>query len=185
MKSKKGMELSINFLVVVILSIVMLGLGLALVRTFFATSEELSKDIDDTTRARINELLSFGQVTALPFNAKNLKPEQGTVFALGVLNVEPNPIKLRVQVDSIGGFDPQNQKIAEDLTSWVKYDPNPFTLDPHEQKDNPIFIRPSKTALKGTYIFNTCFCKENECTKDCRSSANIYGTIQKIRVTVT
>jgi len=180
-KQKKGLELSINFLVVIILSIVMLSLGIYLVRTFFAQSQELTTEIDDATRNRINELLSFGEITALPFNIKEVKAGERGIFGLGVLNVKPQPTTLQIKVIPVGGFDPLNQPIQADLTTWVKYDPNAFTLQPQEQKENPILIRVPPNAVKGTYIFNTCAC-EGSCTT-C-SAANRYGSIQKIRVTI-
>ena len=71
-KNKTGIELSINFIVVVILSVVILSIGLVLVRTFFAKTTEIKSSLDDQTKSKITEMLSFGEITAMPFNKKQI-----------------------------------------------------------------------------------------------------------------
>ena len=53
--NKKALELSINFLVIVIISLVILSAGILLIKKYFAEAEELHKEISQETEIQINE----------------------------------------------------------------------------------------------------------------------------------
>ena len=57
MKGKKGIELSLNFLVVLILSIVVLVGGITLTRSFLSTVEDQEEMVDAQTKRQIESLL--------------------------------------------------------------------------------------------------------------------------------
>lgn len=158
MMNKKGIELSINFIVVVILSIVILSIGLVLVRTFFAKTTEIKASLDDQTKSKITEMLSFGEITAMPFNKKQIFAGEYAVYGLGILNVEKQPKEFIVEVTANAAYDKANNLIVSFSPGveqeWILYDEESFSLDAQEQKELSILVTVPKATVSGNYIFD-------------------------------
>jgi hypothetical protein len=165
MKSKKGIELSINFIVVIILSMVILGSGLYLVRSFFSNTVELKAQLDEQTKSKIVELLTYGDMTALPFNRKTINLEERAVFGLGILNINTYDGNFSVRIDAFNAYDKNNIIIPwfvhdnvnndfKEENRWLKYDKAPFKVKAHEQAEIPILVNVPKNATKGVYTFD-------------------------------
>lgn len=175
--SKKGIQLSINFLVIVILSIVMLTLGILLVQTFFGKTEEIKRDLDVQTKDKIAELLTYGEITALPYSKKTVSGGDQALFGLGVLNVDRENYKT-FYVDIVPSkFVTKRNEVEDnpDVEDWLLYDDETFNLAPHESKQVSILVTPPSNARIGTYIFNV---------QVLETSGARYGNLNKMYVTI-
>jgi len=84
---KKGFELQVTFLVVMIISIVIFISGLYLMRQFFTATTTFQAQIDADTQREIERRLSeSGEKVSLPINRKSFKVGEGQAFGLGILN---------------------------------------------------------------------------------------------------
>lgn len=84
---KQGMELQVTFLVVMLISIVIFGSGLYLVRKFFTATAAFQEQIDADTQREIERRLSeSGEKVSLPINRKQFKVGEERAFGLGIIN---------------------------------------------------------------------------------------------------
>ena len=150
---KKAIELSINFLIVIILSIVMLTLGIALITNFFTTTEEVRQELDTQTIAELSSLLEQGQLSAIAFNRQKIPAGESGIFVLGILNANTENTFFRVEIVFSGAYTGDNQQInIENAENWLLYSNN-ITLGPQEKGSIPINVKVPEGIQKGTYIY--------------------------------
>ena len=179
MKSKKGaIELSINMLVVIILSLIILAGGIALLYKFLGNAQELKATLDARTEEEIqNLLLQEGKQVALPQNKAMIKRGEQKTFGLGVLNSgAPETFMVFVNPSSpnyisLDGIEEENLAVS----SWVLYDNSPIQLDEQGSYSVAILVVVPADAVSGTYLFDVVVQ---------RSNGQRYGPIQKIQVDV-
>jgi len=176
---KKAFELSINFLVIVIIAIVMLALGLKLITDFFGKATEIHAIIDEGTKAEINEMLSRGEQVAVPFNLKQISKGEQDTFGIGILNTAKTDLDFQIMIDFDKAFGTDDSQLnVQDAENWLLYDDEVFNLEPSENKQIPVLVQVPKNAKPGTYIFNV-FVFQKTSQNDLP-----YGSTNKIRVIV-
>ena len=172
---KKAMELSINFIVILILSIVMLTSGILLLQRFIGSTQDLHRELDTQTINELERLLGTGQMTVIAFNNKAIKPGDSEIFGLGILNVKRTTEDFKVEVKASGAYTPANQKINIDpgyQESWLLYH-GEARLEPDETTKIGIMVIPPRDATQGRYIY----------TVEIKAGQENYG-VEKIYVTV-
>lgn len=86
-KGKKAMELSINFIVTLILAIVVFSMGLSIAFKLVNKVTNVQKDVDESTKQQIEGLiLRTNQRVVLPFNSKIVNKGKTEVFNVGIYN---------------------------------------------------------------------------------------------------
>ncbi|HLC80668.1 hypothetical protein J4207_04230 [Candidatus Woesearchaeota archaeon] len=167
MNRKAAIELSMNFLVVIIISLVILAGGVSLLYKFIKVGKDSIVLIDDQTRVQLEQLLDDGSLVALPYVAKTIKRGNDFVFGLGVLNIKAGG---KLTFTTII----KQSKGAGELP--VLYDSIPFALEKNQKHTQGILISVPKNAPSGTYIFDVKVLIEGE--------DDPYGGVKKITVTV-
>ncbi len=177
MKTKKGaIELSVNMLVVIIISVVILAGGIALLYQLLGQAEVLERDLDSRTKEELQRLLlQEGKQVALPWNKVMIKRGEQNSFGLGILNsgiLESFTVLINPAL-----FIPPEGEPQEDppTASWVLYDNEPFPLKEQESKQIRILVSVPEDAASGTYLFDV---------KVQKSNGQRYGPIQKIQIGV-
>ncbi len=160
--NKKGFELSINFIVMLILATVVFGFGLYFVRMLFTEAGEIKAQLDRDSEARINLMLDRGEMVAFPISTKTIKQNEVAVFGLGVLNVKDDAVNFKVTVECSLALDKADNPIDECGGKW-SFDKEPLTPDifdvavfslmKNEKQVIPIAIQPPKGKPVGTYAF--------------------------------
>jgi len=84
---KKGFEVTITFIVTLILSVVILGSSLILVNMFFGEAGKIKASIDAQTESQIMSMLAGGAKVAVPVNRVEAKIGKLATFGVGILNV--------------------------------------------------------------------------------------------------
>jgi len=158
MKNKKGaIGLSVETIVVVIISLVILAGGITLMYKWIFASESFKQTIDEQTNAELERLLvEQGKQVALPRNVADLNRKESHVFGIGILNVGPeNSFRIEVSppidmADGSGNIVP----ITVNKEDWLLFDGEPFTLKQGESVKKSIEVNaPVENTPLGQYVF--------------------------------
>ncbi len=86
--SRRGVELAINTLVVIILGVVMLGAGLFLFVSLFGAITETVRDVDEVTKAKLREeMMRAGDNVLADYTIREIRRGKFGQFNVGVHNV--------------------------------------------------------------------------------------------------
>jgi len=178
--NRKAIQLSVNFMVILIITLIVFGMAMYLLNMFFGTAKEIKENIDTQTEKEIQRVLFSGERVAMPINRKEIKRGSSGVFGLGILNVESGPeftIKIEhgplIQNNEIVDPNPTTLKILQEYNKTIKN---------NEHVVVPIPVRVPRGAAVGTYILDLYVCDCDVCSCDI---GNTYdGTVHKIYVNV-
>jgi len=183
--NRKAIQLSVNFMVILIITLIVFGMAMYLLNMFFGTAKEIKENIDTQTENEIQRVLFSGERVAMPINRKEIKRGSSGVFGLGILNVESGP-EFTIKIESGPLILQDNTKIESD-----QVDPKLGFLPEYKKtvKNNEhvvvsVPVRVPRGAAVGTYILDlyVCDCDTLNC---CSSVADTYdGTVHKIYVNV-
>lgn len=176
MNKKAAIELSVNFIVVIILSLVIVSSGIYVISKFFTESEKLQGTIQDATESEIESLLAPGQQVAIIKNRKSISGGNNDYFNLIVLNIRGEKTDFNVDITFNKAYDSSNNEIsilADDAEKWLHYISD-FSLDNNKAKKLSIFVAVDKSAKKGEYIFDV----------DVKQTGESYGSKNKLYVIV-
>jgi hypothetical protein len=181
---KRGIEISINFIVIMILAIVTLAMGLIIFNMIFKSGTELEKEVSQSTKDQINRLMMTGdQAVAMPEFIKDMSIGEQYAFGLGIKNSRAAAQQFTVNVmfnfavDSKDADKTQEAVASADIASWYFEKIGPITVNPNSLQVISIPIRPgSKAKDDWVYVFNVE-------VKD--SNGQRYGDLQKIYARIT
>lgn len=168
---KGAVALSVNFLVVIIIAIVILGLSFFLFSRVIKEVKEFDEQLDEQYEEQIWRLLDTGGVVVAPRNTQTV--ERGNVgrFGIGVRNIiEEEPILLfSIEVS------PQTVGLCEAKSEWliIPRDKDRNIIR-HTQDIFLIGVDIPKDTPKCTYVYNV----------NVTYGIDPYGTMQKIYVDV-
>ncbi|MFC1800887.1 hypothetical protein ACFLZB_00270 [Nanoarchaeota archaeon] len=174
---KKGFELSISFIVVIVLAVVLLILGIVLLNTFIGGAGDIKKDLDEQTDRQLTELLEGGKQIVLPFNRQTISRGDSHIFGIGILNIgNSGTFSMKVTnstaVQKDGVTPIQDYEI--DADDWFRYDKETFLIDENEQRKDAILAEVPKNAPAGTYVFNVYVSKDG----------SQYDVVKKLYITI-
>ena len=174
MNKKAAIELSVNFLVIIIISLVVLSSAILITRQIFKGATELKATLDTQTESQIEALLNEGRPVAVAFNRKEIARGEHSVFGVGVLNLlEPGTFNLFVVFKN--AFDSAEEEIScSDCSGWLLYDEDAFELGTNGENKIAVLIGVPKDAAIGTYIFDV----------KAEMDGASYGDLQKIYIEV-
>jgi len=174
--NKKAFELSINFIVMLILATVVFGFGLYFVRMLFTEAGNIKAQLDKDTEDRIISLLDRGEMVAFPISTKDISQDDNAVFGLGVLNVKDNRALFQVATVCSIAVAPSGNEILDGCSGTWTINPAPFYLEKNEKKLVPIAIQPpiSGTVKEGTYAFTVVVMADDK----------VYGSPKQIYVNI-
>lgn len=149
--------MSINALVIIIISLVIFGGGISLLYKLMAGAESFKATLDQKTEAELRRLLEIeSQKVALPLHTAYLYPGEFHSFGLGILNIEEEEKEFNIEIRLSKALDEKEDEISPppDISGWLLFVPGPYSIKPNEYKLIPIGVEAPKNALKGTYIFD-------------------------------
>lgn len=173
MNKKASMELSVNFLVVMIICLLLLGVGIFLVTKGISVSERWNKDVDEGQKRQVLNLMSNGGLVFVVPTQVTIDRGDKYAFTLGISNELGKESQFSFTVAQ------ENQLLRGTPVIY-------FIGDAVKVKNNdhhfwPIMIEMPKEAEKGTFIFNIYVCNDVNCKP---SSAKRYGEMQQILINV-
>ena len=163
---KRGFQLSIGFIVTLIITLVIFIGSIYFLGQFYSATEEFREEIDRNSEAELRALIRDGSIVAIPINKANLKISSGKSFWIGIHNILQDEKDFGVQVDWSGAYSHSGQEILEASAhitdTWVLYSEGPHIIPSNEFVPVPIRIVVGDTVdgtlrtPKGTYSFNVC-----------------------------
>ncbi|HLC51755.1 MAG TPA: hypothetical protein VJI98_00755 [Candidatus Nanoarchaeia archaeon] len=179
MKRRGAIDLSINMIVMIIISLAILTGGIILLNKFITGADEIKASLDQKTDERLNDLLvDQGKKVALPFHTATILRGDSHTFGIGILNVGGVGSKFRINVEFVKLIAPDGSDRtteALNIASWSRFDRNELTVEEGEHLKKTILILVPKDALPGQYVFTARIFLPN---------GEIYGNRQDFFVTV-
>jgi hypothetical protein len=168
MNKRGALELSANFLVIMILSVVMFGFGLYFTYKIFDASNQRTVEIDQATEQRMEELFNDGSRIVIPFQTKTIRRGSVGVYAVGVLNTLDSggdtvfTINPEQQLGLCGtlqcptaGYDKDGQQLSDTDMQKVQIlykNPYQITLKKNQRQKFALGVDVANDAKSGTYI---------------------------------
>jgi hypothetical protein len=173
---KRGIELAVNFLVVFILMIVVLGLGLTLFFKLKAGTEQINQDVSEETRRQIEEvMITSGSKVMIPFVIEDIQRGKSGYFLIGIENILDQPAEFKIKVTA-GQAD-------ADQPHYIEAD-NAVTISPHERVYRKLWFNVPKAAASKQFIYNVRVCRAESGMTDTECPADMvtYPPLQKVYV---
>ena len=85
--NKKALELSVNFMVIIIISIVIFSLGISLINMFSERTEQIRTNVEDITERDVQDILTQGEIVSIPKYRQPIKKGDKGAFHLSIVNV--------------------------------------------------------------------------------------------------
>jgi hypothetical protein len=175
MNRKAAIGLSINTLVVVIISLVVLGGGITLLYKFIGGAEEIKGELDQKTKTELERLLvDQGKPVALPLHVAYVNRGEQHVFGIGILNIGGVGDDFNIEVELSKVLDETETEISVSTGSWLLYNTKSIKILEGEHVSESILVNVPKTAPNGQYIFSVRI----------NSESKQYGNTQKFYVNV-
>ena len=178
---RASIQLSTNFLVVLIICLLLLGIGIRLITMFVSSSEKMKYEVDEYHKRELEKImLSEGGVVATYPTTVTVHRGDHVDFALAISNEKGFDNNFSMKVEHANPIAMNDKKL------YVK---GPYFIKNNEQYFTTIRIIIDKDASSGTHIFNLYVYNT---TKYNASGAvdypaiglDIYGDIQKLHVNV-
>lgn len=156
---KAVLGLSMEFLVTVIISLVILAGGVALLYTFIEGGKKAQEDLDQRTQEELERLLvDEGKQVALPLHTAEISAGESHLFGIGILNIgglETEEFMIKVEPLKLINQNNQAEDISGDqsVKDWLLYNNEILKIKENEHFSEKIFVEVPKTAKKGQYIF--------------------------------
>ena len=187
MSRKAAVELSMNFMVIIILGIVILSMGIYFAARAFNAANKVAYSLDKQTEQHIWDLLDTGDPVVAPIYSADTLRGKTAVFWIGVRNIEydSNFIVLIEDHVNVGGeCDSSTLKVL--LTAESDMHKTAVKKLKANTKDTfAIPITVPNTAKKNCeYAFNVKVYRCPEDTPDCLDPRIDYGSVQKLYVVV-
>ncbi len=156
---KAAIELSMNFLVVIIISIVIVGLGMILFFNLKGNAEDYKDTIDQQTQEQLKALmLNNNYKVAVYPNQLTIDNGKGEMVGLGIKNEFNEKREFTIELISVKYYE-TSDSTADDIDTWnVNEQTNeiqfyqPSFIKPKEQKTTGILIKMPSNAVSGEYV---------------------------------
>ena len=196
MANKKGIELGINFIVILVLAVAVFVLGFA----FIFNALNSANDLLDRAKPRINEELgnkiANGETVAVYPEMLMLNRGESGVFGIGIFNSLTETRKFYVNryliitdesgnpvTDEFGNWLPATPKYIEVINSNdVNKDPKSGNVKPNEYRTLAFLVKISRNTPKSTYIINIDAFSSDKSSYDI--DIKPYPPLKKVYVTV-
>lgn len=170
---KRGFELSVSFIVILIITLVVFAFGIRFAYTLFNKSEELVKQFDEQTEREIEQILFAGNIVAIPHDVKETNTRQTVYFALGILNelnTAEGYVDFKPHIRFATAVDIHGEEIDAPISAsdWTLDEYPAQKIKTNEHKIIGLAFRPPGSTIKGTYAFNVnvCYNDDNPANND-------------------
>ncbi|PIN81136.1 hypothetical protein COV11_02570 [Candidatus Woesearchaeota archaeon CG10_big_fil_rev_8_21_14_0_10_30_7] len=185
--TKKGIQLSINVLVLMIISIVIFSFSMYFLYKYIPTSTP--EELDVMTQQAIERMIfQDNKLVAIPYNSKPARIGETVLFGLGVRNVFNDAREFEVQLEFSKAFSYNMQELtnvdSRTMQKWLgtNVNLNLGKLNAKELKKEPLgitvgeYIKQGELTKPGIYFFTIKVID--------LSTQNLYGDMQEINVKV-
>ena len=209
MFNKKAFQLSVTFLVMIIITIVIFSFSLYLIKQFFTATGEIEKQISGDIQKEIERRLrESGEKVAIPINQGEINIGDSKAFGLGIMNTlggPPTTFHITMNLaenplrDTFGHYTLDGDFVEDSLAdpvfineNWLFENIPSVEIENNEQVVIPLTIRVdpkhsliTKSQEDTTYVFNVCVTTAPLSGVCQKGAPNLYtDTVYKIYVVV-
>ena len=186
-KSKKAIEMQVNFIVMLILAIVVFSLGSMVAIKIFSKTSDLKEKLDEKMKRDILTILSKSdEKVVIPINIGTIPRGKHAVFGVGIKNKGDTSYFTFECTLSVAADKDNNEIQCADCDKWIVFPVQKgkkykIKLKKFDNDVDSINVFVPKNAKSGTYAFNV---QVKKCTDDnCEQTEN-YAALKKIYVKV-
>ena len=200
LRKKGAIELSMNFLVILIVSLIVFTSGISLFWKIYKSGEtELGQVSQAVERKILRQLHGGSKVSVVP-RSFDLKRDRGQIVGIGINNVETTRKEFKIFLQR--GLFVRSDKICSFYENDDDYPCNDVPelkllaadtaigVDPNNLDISEIMIKADSKALSGEYIVSVCVCDKD--TSGCIDYSSCKGgasydqnyPVSKIRINV-
>lgn len=161
--NRKGFELAVNTLVVLILGFIIVGGGILLLAQILEGEGALAQEISAQQAQEVREQLTRGKLVAVYPTSTHAESGDSVIIALGIENRLRDGENFSV---AIRGYDASDNLGP---TSWATYF-DAVQVPANAQRSFPLVIEIPETASPGTYTFVVEVLDENALPYDSKRS---------------
>ncbi|MBI2151674.1 hypothetical protein HYU21_03055 [Candidatus Woesearchaeota archaeon] len=151
-------SLSMNMLVVIIISLVLLGMGIYFLYQLMGIAEGQKEALDARTKEEIlHLLLDEGKKVALPLHIADIQAGESHIFGVGIYNTEQDNDQFRLEITLDKAVDYEGNDFKSqvtDINDWLLYPTDVINLPQNDYRTEPIMVEVPGDAHKGKYLFN-------------------------------
>jgi hypothetical protein len=155
---KKGaIELSLNFLIIIIISVIILAFGINFVRKMVGGVDDIVPNLDQSIIKEIEKITVGNNRVAIVFNSQEIRRGQSHLFGLGIKNAFPTPDDRTFDVSYSfrSARDPSMNNILNPKSNFDIKTPEPeITIDSDQRGYSRFWIIAKKNATPGEYIID-------------------------------
>jgi len=175
---KRGaIGLAINMIVIIILSIVILGLGIAFLQSIMGGANDLKADLDAQTSNELERLMmDQNKKVAVPLNTASLFGGDNHVFGVGILNIlDDRGFSITIEQTKYIDENEDIDTTSRSGNSWLLYNNELIQIAQNDHHKEGVLVAVPKDAARGTYIFDVRVTQDN---------GELYDNVKKFYVEV-
>jgi hypothetical protein len=156
MGKKGAIGLSMNVLVVIIISLVMLGLGVGLLYSFIGGASDIKTTLDAKTTHELERLLvNQGKMVALPLHVASVERGEMHIFGIGIMNVGEVGEQFFIRIESSGAYTEEGVEMTlnTDFDEWFLFNDEAISIQEGDNVKESIAVIVPEDVSKGEYIF--------------------------------
>ncbi len=195
MNKKAAIELSVNMIVITVLSLVVLGIGFYLVTNIFTTATDYKEKLDEQTKDNIiASLRESGELISLPITKYTIQRKGVETIGVGIYNNAGASETFYVSVECTEAIDvdqtelcAKNNGVSCDTetagycTNWITKGFDKETIDNKDSAVEDLFVIVPEDAPSGIFGYVVKVCTGNECGA---TGATQYGPSKKFYIAV-
>ncbi len=189
LSNRKGIELSLNFIVMLIITLIVFGATLTIAFKVMNKTNNLKASMDSQTQASLESMMTSGNdEVAIAFNKKDASPGEPVTFGIGVLNTLGSTKTFTVTLSPStaikkDGSEDTSFKTKAASNGWIFLQSDTIgVIKNNAYMIKSIVIIPPKSGsgvITGTtYVFDV------KVTHDSNQAYPLGDPIKKIRVTI-
>lgn len=190
MNKKGGFELSISFLVGIILGIVLLSLGLIFVYNILTSTDEIRRyGLPSFFEMEADNCVQNNERVCVPIIKKDAETTDTASFGVVINNNYGEEKEFQINVQYSRGFLDDGTEVpvgSIDVSEWTFSDYDVITLDNFEYEIIEVPMRVPSNIKAGNYVFNVNVCFNGPTSNPGKCSGS-YPTLydNTVQVTVT
>ncbi|MBI3031895.1 hypothetical protein HYY69_00320 [Candidatus Woesearchaeota archaeon] len=182
-KQKRAVELSVNFIVMLILGLAIFSVGMYIATQVFFKARDQAKILDDDIKYAIeNDLRDSSEEVTIGLIRRSVERAGNDVFGVGIANRDEAETTYKIDV-SFAVYEKEEGSGSNDQTynriifpTKNSAELNQITIKPHEIKIMNLPFTVPKDTPSGSYVYNVRVLKKLDTTQ--------VGKLQKIYIDV-
>jgi hypothetical protein len=190
MKKKAALELSMNFIVGLILGIILFSFGLVFAYKLLAQSKEvIDTGIPDICKIEEQNCVNQQKKLCIPEITKEIQTAKADSFCAIINNIYGKKKEFKINVQFAKGIlEDGSESSWQDATVWTKKDYPPDSIENNLHISLGLPFRVPGGTKAGTYVFNVNICidsNDNVQQGKCPTShPSLYTNTQQVSIIV-